>query len=573
MYQIRLSWLILISVLGVILSFINTSYCIPDYNNWKPNDIYRYEHQNLPVNGKHPIISEIHLLHRKERVRRDASEDENKSDNVTKSKDANEASKVSAKPDTSGASDVASPDLSGTATSHKTQIIETKPLEVPKMNKTEKVFDSDLSWENVDKADTVINKTFEDHNIRNGTIDDEEDNMEDHKYYVAQKVPIDDQNPYVDLDRMNETYPNIVKEHPMLSRSYRRAATISLTFNFPFYGHEVRNITIATGGFLYTGDYVHSWLAATQYIAPLMANFDTSSSPDSKIRYADNGTSLIVEWLNVKIQTRNGGSSPSSNGNTDKNSYSVHGEETYRFQVVLHKSGDIVFAYRDIPTAIELLKDNEHPVKVGLSDAYIIDRTIFFVRRKTIYEYHRINKMKDEIKSGIAIVFRAQKTCNVQKSCNECVKQNKCNWCQKLGRCSDGMDRLRQEWLMAHCDEKNAKNPQQCQAIKDDPKIDDIYKGGNILDRDHPGYSGEDYGHDFTNEVGKEKLSAKGNYEQATITTISIVALIALSIMVWFVYAYFFPHSWSGQLLIKYRPSRWQWRRGEPRYTAASIHM
>ena len=42
-----------------------------------------------------------------------------------------------------------------------------------------------------------------------------------------------------------------------------------------------------------------------------------------------------------------------------------------------------------------------------------------------------------------------------------------------------------------------------------------------------------------------------GNYEQATITTISIVALIALSIMVWFVYAYFFPHSWSGQLLIK----------------------
>ena len=38
------------------------------------------------------------------------------------------------------------------------------------MNKTEKVFDSDLSWENVDKADTVINKTFEDHNIRNGTV-------------------------------------------------------------------------------------------------------------------------------------------------------------------------------------------------------------------------------------------------------------------------------------------------------------------------------------------------------------------------------------------------------------------
>ena len=60
-------------------------------------------------------------------------------------------------------------------------------------------------------------------------------------------------------------------------------------FRFPFYGHDVKNITIATGGFLYTGEYVHSWLAATQYIAPLMANFDTSSSQESKIRYADTG--------------------------------------------------------------------------------------------------------------------------------------------------------------------------------------------------------------------------------------------------------------------------------------------
>ena len=51
--------------------------------------------------------------------------------------------------------------------------------------------------------------------------------------------------------------------------------------------------------------------------------------------------------------------------------------KTNFLQVVLHKSGDIVFAYKTIPTAIELLKDNEHPVKVGLSDAYIIDRTIF----------------------------------------------------------------------------------------------------------------------------------------------------------------------------------------------------
>lgn len=29
----------------------------------------------------------------------------------------------------------------------------------------------------------------------------------------------------------------------------------------------------------------------------------------------------------------------------------------------------------------------------------------------------------------------------------------------------------------------------------------------------------------------------------------------------------------SFSLYFQYRPSRWHWRRGEPRYTAASIHM
>lgn len=65
--------------------------------------------------------------------------------------------------------------------------------------------------------------------------------------------------------------------------------TVQLKFDFPFYGHPVRNVTVATGGFLYTGEYVHSWLAATQYIAPLMANFDTSISNNSFVRFDDNG--------------------------------------------------------------------------------------------------------------------------------------------------------------------------------------------------------------------------------------------------------------------------------------------
>jgi len=37
-------------------------------------------------------------------------------------------------------------------------------------------------------------------------------------------------------------------------------------------------------------DFLHQWLTATQYIAPLMANFDTQLGNNSFIRYMDNGS-------------------------------------------------------------------------------------------------------------------------------------------------------------------------------------------------------------------------------------------------------------------------------------------
>jgi len=96
---------------------------------------------------------------------------------------------------------------------------------------------------------------------------------------------------YVSDEEMASLWEELKKtpKNDMLSSSHRRAMTVELKFDFPFYGHFVRNITVATGGFLYTGEYVHSWLAATQYIAPLMANFDTSMSNDSFVRVQDNG--------------------------------------------------------------------------------------------------------------------------------------------------------------------------------------------------------------------------------------------------------------------------------------------
>ncbi|KPP60752.1 hypothetical protein Z043_121219, partial [Scleropages formosus] len=67
--------------------------------------------------------------------------------------------------------------------------------------------------------------------------------------------------------------------------------------------------------FIFTGEVTHRMLTATQYIAPLMANFDPSFSKNST-------------WDKVRLQGR-------------------EAEGPFTFQAVLHSTGTIVFNYRD----------------------------------------------------------------------------------------------------------------------------------------------------------------------------------------------------------------------------------
>jgi hypothetical protein len=70
------------------------------------------------------------------------------------------------------------------------------------------------------------------------------------------------------------------------------------------------------------------------------------------------GTAFTVQWEKVVLQDK-----PDSGD--------------FTFQATLHSNGNIVFVYLNVPVLIENIQDDQHPVKVGLSDAYIIDRTIF----------------------------------------------------------------------------------------------------------------------------------------------------------------------------------------------------
>uniref|UniRef100_A0A336ML95 CSON001527 protein n=1 Tax=Culicoides sonorensis TaxID=179676 RepID=A0A336ML95_CULSO len=389
----------------------------------------------------------------------------------------------------------------------------------------------------------------------------------------------------------------------MLSHSYRRAMTIKLSFDFPFYGHPVRNVTVATGGFLYTGEHVHSWLAATQYIAPLMANFDTSQTNDSYVKYSDNGTAFTVLWENVRLQ--------------DKDKVG-----TFTFSATLYNTGDIIFAYYSVPINIDSIQDDKHPVKVGLSDAYIIDKTIFckfnifiillniflkcgiieiliVARRKTIYEYHRVNFANGQIENNTIIQLTALPTCLSYTDCQSCVESAsdlKCLWCPSINRCSTGTDRKRQEWLHKSCDASKINQAGLC------PKIGE--KGNDYkATTEEPDSTNKNISPSSTTESNVEKSNSvtqssrinnrKMNLDEhgdeippspehvnakqdesnsssmGTALGFIIPIGLVLTAVLWVFYAYRNPHTKSGQFLIQYRPSQWGWRRGEAHYTAA----
>uniref|UniRef100_A0A3B4F093 Plexin domain-containing protein 1-like n=1 Tax=Pundamilia nyererei TaxID=303518 RepID=A0A3B4F093_9CICH len=261
------------------------------------------------------------------------------------------------------------------------------------------------------------------------------------KYYRWQSFgPTDTQTAslWVDMDNLHK---NQVRIHGILSNAHRQAARVALSFDFPFYGHYLRQIIIATGGFIYMGEITHRMLTATQYVAPLMANFDPSFTKNSTVRYSDNGNLFVVQWDKVRLKDREAAG-------------------PFTFQAALHKNGTIVFNYKDIPLPVEEINSTEHPLKVGLSDAFmghLPTSLLSEAKRRTIYEYHRVAIDTTKIVSGSAFEFTPLPTCLQHTSCDLCLTSNltsSCGWCNTLQRCSDGIDRHRQEWLDYNCPEE-----------------------------------------------------------------------------------------------------------------------
>ncbi|XP_058978983.1 plexin domain-containing protein 1 isoform X2 [Musca domestica] len=426
----------------------------------------------------------------------------------------------------------------------------------------------------IDTIDVPEEDTLESLKKTNRTLDTTSDH---HQYYNS--------TTYTDKDKADKYWNDIKNITPnwMLSQSHRRAMTVLLSFDFPFYGHPVRNVTVATGGFIYTGDYVHSWLAATQYIAPLMANFDTSLSNDSFVRLNDTGSSFTVIWENVSLQ--------------DKQDVGK-----FTFSATLHKNGDIVFTYYKVPIFINAIQDDKHPVKVGLSDAYIMDQDVGNARRKTIYEYHRVSFGNAQITNATIIYFTALPTCLQYTDCASCLNHNTdftCFWCPTANRCSTGTDRKRQEWKTLSCERFQIVTASTCPAAGSNNTHTDGNTNTNHKDvTTHPfkpynpsglesstttapvDSGNTEYQYNGTQMKPLAGTQMKSMAEEAepsqkmSLTLGLFIPICLVScVLLWVLYAYRNPHTKSGQLLIQYRPSQWSWRRGEARYTAATIHM
>uniref|UniRef100_A0A8D2J0T7 Plexin domain containing 1 n=1 Tax=Varanus komodoensis TaxID=61221 RepID=A0A8D2J0T7_VARKO len=333
---------------------------------------------------------------------------------------------------------------------------------------------------------------------------------------------------------------------------------VILSFDFPFYGHHLRQVTIATGGFLFMGDIIHRMLTATQYIAPLMANFNPSYSRNSTVKYFDNGTVFVVQWDQVYLE-----------GKEDRG--------CFIFQTALHSDGRIVFGYKDIPMSVLEISSTQHPVKAGLSDAFMILNSspgIPESHRRTIYEYHRVELDTSKITSASAVEFVPLPTCLQHHSCEVCMASDvtfNCSWCHVLQRCSNGFDRYREEWLEYGCGQEAADKT--CADYEDDEHYFSTFPSSSLSTalREEVTTSASRFVDSLTTEddtklnqnaegEGKDEFPTKkvgSQLHTGTIVGIVLAILLIAAIILAGIYISSKPTSSAALFFIERRPHQW----------------
>jgi hypothetical protein len=103
-----------------------------------------------------------------------------------------------------------------------------------------------------------------------------------------------------------------------------------------------------------------------------------------------------------------------------------------------------------------MIDNDDHPVEVGLADAFYVYTVEGQVTYVYIYEYSRIQLNATANLNYSAYVINPVTNCVYGNSCDSCLAISQqqifdCSWCPSINRCSDGLDRLRQSWFQTGC--------------------------------------------------------------------------------------------------------------------------
>uniref|UniRef100_A0A3Q2PJA3 Plexin domain containing 2b n=1 Tax=Fundulus heteroclitus TaxID=8078 RepID=A0A3Q2PJA3_FUNHE len=360
----------------------------------------------------------------------------------------------------------------------------------------------------------------------------------DHNYYTSKTYGPSDpmsKDLWVNIDQLEK---DKVKIHGILSNTHRQAARVNLSFDFPFYGHLLREITVATGGKL---ESALSVVVMSVIVGPSLSLA---------------WTALVVQWDHVHLQ----------------DNYNLG---SFTFQATLHNTGRIVFAYKEHrPVGVVSISRTGRLVRVGV--------TIDGAARRTIYEYHRVELTKTRITNSSAVEMMPLPTCLQFSSCGACISSHinfNCSWCH---RCSSGFDRHRQDWVDNSCPDET--KDKMCD-IDDTTQLHPFTT--TITGRTASGSKGTTAGwgmpstsHTPTSaptegKVAKNKSTARscavnrvpGTHPLHTglILGILLVMLVMIAGVLITVYVYHHPTSAASLFLIERRPSKWpamKFRRG-----------
>jgi len=253
--------------------------------------------------------------------------------------------------------------------------------------------------------------------------------QDNHKYY---KLSVFQNNAQETFDK-NFIDMESAEIKAGLSDTMVGAETISPLFDFPFYGHMVKDFYITTHGFLSLSPRLHDYIYKTQYIAPLRIKLDPSRSNSSTISVLSLPDRLTVEWSNVSVMAEaehpQGGS--------------------FTFQVTIWPNGNIVFVYIEVQPVLTMAALYDHEPVAGISDAFLLHGS-------ELHLYNKINIENVDINTRTVAMFEALPTCISQSSCDTCLDLSSssnftCFWCEAAGHCSDGADRLRERWNQNEC--------------------------------------------------------------------------------------------------------------------------